>query len=320
MMRHTKLAAIVMLLSLAAPALGVAQDEPATTPAAAPAAQSPYSRKGADTCIACHDEGRILSIFKTRHGSRADEHSPFGHGKLQCEACHGPGAAHSGRVRSGQDRPAIPYFGSASTAPVAEQNGACLSCHRGDMKHGWTGSTHERQGLSCGSCHDSHATSDAVRVKATQPGVCYACHQTQKAEARLPFTHPLESGRMGCSDCHNAHGTSTDFNLVRTTLNDTCSSCHAEKRGPFLWEHAPAAEDCSLCHRAHGSTQPALLTQRAPLLCQQCHSQAGHPSLPATASGLPGATPSTYLLGGSCLNCHSQVHGSNHPSGAKLSR
>ena len=25
-------------------------------------------------------------------------------------------------------------------------------------------------------------------------------------------------------------------------------------------------------------------------------------------------------MGGSCLNCHSQVHGSNHPSGVKLMR
>jgi hypothetical protein len=26
------------------------------------------------------------------------------------------------------------------------------------------------------------------------------------------------------------------------------------------------------------------------------------------------------LLGGSCLNCHSQIHGSNHPSGAGFAR
>ena len=29
---------------------------------------------------------------------------------------------------------------------------------------------------------------------------------------------------------------------------------------------------------------------------------------------------SRFLLGSSCLNCHSQVHGSNHPSGVKLMR
>jgi DmsE family decaheme c-type cytochrome len=318
MIRHMKLA-VVSLLVLLGPAFAAAQETPAAaTPEAAAAPQ--YSRKGADTCIACHDEARILSIFKTRHGSRTNEHAPFGHGNLQCEACHGPGGAHAARVRSGQERPAIPNFGSASTAPAAVQNSACLNCHRGDMKHGWAGSTHERQGLTCASCHDSHPARDPVRVKATQAEVCYGCHRKQQADARLPFAHPLEQGRMSCSDCHNAHGTNTDANLVGATLNDTCFSCHAEKRGPFLWEHAPAAEDCSLCHRAHGSTQPAMLTQRAPLLCQQCHSQAGHPSLPATSNSLPGRSPSSYLLGGSCLNCHSQVHGSNHPSGTKLSR
>ena len=29
---------------------------------------------------------------------------------------------------------------------------------------------------------------------------------------------------------------------------------------------------------------------------------------------------SVFLLAGGCTNCHSQVHGSNHPSGAKLMR
>ncbi len=332
MTRHTKRLAGMLVLAaalapLAAPA-GYAQQAGAVSTDAAPAVAAPqqepaapqYSRKGADTCIACHDEPKILAIFKTRHGARTDPKAPFGHDKLQCEACHGPGAAHSGRVRSGQDRPAIPFFGKSSTGTATAQNGACLGCHRGDMKHGWTGSAHERQGLTCASCHASHQSRDAVLVKAAQPEVCYSCHRAQQAEARLPFTHPVEQGRMACSDCHNPHGTTTDANLVRTTLNATCNGCHAEKRGPFLWEHAPATEDCSLCHRPHGSTQPAMLTQRAPLLCQQCHSQAGHPALPATSGGLPGRTPSNYLLGGSCLNCHAQVHGSNHPSGRKLMR
>lgn len=336
-LRAALIALVVALSSVPLlPAAAARQAEPAAgTPAAAASATGPsaaatsataaapasYSRKGADTCIACHDEARILSIFKTRHGARGDGKSPFGHGNLQCEACHGPGGAHSGRVRSGQERPAIPFFGKASTANVAAQNSACLDCHRGDMKHGWTGSAHERQGLSCANCHSSHAATDAVTAKATQPEVCYGCHRAQKAEARLPFAHPLERGRMSCSDCHDAHGTTTDFNLVRTTLNATCNGCHADKRGPFLFEHAPVAEDCGLCHRPHGSTQPALLAQRAPLLCQQCHSQAGHPALPPSSAGLAGgAAPSTYLLGGSCLNCHSQVHGSNHPSGRKLMR
>jgi DmsE family decaheme c-type cytochrome len=295
--------------------------EQATAPApAARATVLEYSRRGADSCIACHDEPQILAIFKTPHGRRADTRAPFGHGNLQCEACHGPGGAHAGRVRSGQERPPIPHFGDESKSSPAEQSGMCLGCHQRDMKHGWQGSTHERQGLSCASCHQSHAASDPVTNDAGQPQVCYSCHQQQKAQNQLPFAHPVRHGQMTCSACHDAHGTTADFNLVRRTLNDTCFSCHADKRGPFLWEHAPVAEDCALCHKPHGSNHPGLLTQRAPLLCQQCHSQQGHPSVPLTAARLPGASPSALFLGQGCLNCHSQVHGSNHPSGAKLMR
>ena len=147
-----------------------------------------------------------------------------------------------------------------------------------------------------------------------------AIHLRQRAESRKPFAHPLHEGKLACSDCHNPHGSSAEFDLVRENGNDTCYECHAEKRGPYLWEHAPSSEDCGLCHAPHGSNHPAMLTRRAPLLCQSCHSQAGHPSVAYETDGLATNTPSSFLLGQSCMNCHSQVHGSNHPSGSKLMR
>jgi hypothetical protein len=55
--------------------------------------------------------------------------------------------------------------------------------------------------------------------------------------------------------------------------------------------------------------------------CASCHSQQGHPSFAYGPSGLPGNTaPTTALALGNCMNCHSQVHGSNHPSGSSLTR
>jgi len=110
--------------------------------------------------------------------------------------------------------------------------------------------------------------------------------------------------------------------LVKPTVNQTCYTCHAEKRGPFLWEHAPVAEDCTLCHFPHGSSRPVLLSKSPPLLCQQCHTVAGHPSVAYTSNSLPGrgGGGGAFLLAGGCVNCHSQVHGSNHPSGVKLMR
>ena len=38
------------------------------------------------------------------------------------------------------------------------------------------------------------------------------------------------------------------------------------------------------------------------------------------AEGVPSAGANPNVLGKNCLNCHSQVHGSNHPSGAALMR
>jgi len=289
-----------------------------------------YTEKGADTCIRCHDEDEaypVFDIFKTKHGQQGDKNSPFA--GLQCEACHGPGVAgvaamqevldkggHVGRVRPGQKRPPILNFGIKSDESVANQNGMCLNCHEKLDHIGWKGSVHEAGDVACANCHTIHTPHDPVLTKKTQPDVCYRCHEDKRLEFYKTSSHPVRFGQMTCTDCHRTHGSIADNLLVKPTLNQTCYTCHAEKRGPLLWEHAPVSEDCSLCHTAHGSMHPALLTKRAPLLCQQCHSQAGHPSIAHTVGG----AASAFLLKGGCINCHSQVHGSNHPSGVKLMR
>jgi DmsE family decaheme c-type cytochrome len=279
-----------------------------------------YSRKGADTCIACHDGAEILAIFRTKHTVPTDPRSPFGHGQLQCEACHGPGGAHAPRMRRGQERPPVIKFGSDAKTSISLQNDMCLNCHEADVGFGWHGGPHGDDEVACADCHVSHQPRDAVLRTSTQAEVCYGCHQLQRNETLKAFSHPFFEGKMSCSGCHSPHGETTALQLVRQTLNDTCYQCHAEKRGPFLWEHAPVSEDCGLCHSPHGSNHPGMLTSRAPLLCQSCHSQTGHPSIAFDAGGLASGSPSQFLLGQSCLNCHTQVHGSNHPSGSKLTR
>ena len=279
-----------------------------------------YSREGADTCLSCHEEEAMLAIFGTKHAVPSDPRSPFGHGQLQCEACHGPGGDHAGRVRRGQERPSIPFFSSTGTASVEEHNGQCLDCHNSDVGFGWHAGAHPVDEVACVDCHNSHARVDDVLQTSTQPEVCFDCHQLQRTETMKAFSHPFLQGKMDCSSCHSPHGDNAATNLARQTVNDTCQQCHAEMRGPYLWEHAPVSEDCGLCHSPHGSNHPGMLTKRAPLLCQSCHSQVGHPSIAYGTEGLASDMPSRYLLGQSCMNCHSQVHGSNHPSGTKLMR
>ena len=144
---------------------------------------------------------------------------------------------------------------------------------------------------------------------------CYKCHQDVRSEMQKVSHHPVREGKMTCFSCHDPHGSITTKNLRAASVNELCYDCHTEKRGPFLWEHAPVTEDCTLCHNPHGSNHEALLKQRPPLLCQQCHSPGGHPALAYTSETAQNTFQQRFMLAQSCTNCHSQVHGSNHPSG-----
>jgi DmsE family decaheme c-type cytochrome len=305
---------IVLAVGMLAAGTASAADGPAGA-ATVPA----YSAKGADTCLGCHDDPEVLALFRTAHARPGDPRGPFGHGGLQCEACHGPGGAH---VRARGRQPAgIVDFGKGAHATVAQQTAMCLTCHARNTAHDWGTSAHAAHEVSCADCHKLHQMDDPVRQAATQPEVCGRCHEAERAAAMWkPSRHPIREGKMACTSCHSPHGSTAPVSLARNNVNETCTGCHSELRGPFLWEHQPVTEDCGNCHDPHGSVQPALLKARAPFLCQQCHEAAGHPSAPGTPQGLPGGTPSAFLLVGACLNCHSQVHGSNHPSGRALMR
>ena len=322
------LALAACVVSLGAAAQGkpvLASAEPAAS--AATGAGTAYSEKGADTCLYCHDSDAdtatfvTAGIFKSKHAQRGNKHSPFGPGGLQCEACHGPGALHSDK--NTKQKLNINSLKRDSYLSVQERNEACLNCHQGNGRNAWHVGAHDRADLACTDCHKLHVQRDPVLSKRTEPQVCYTCHKQQRLDFQKASTHPLRSGQMACSDCHSSHGSTAVAMLAKPTLNQTCYSCHAEKRGPLLWEHAPVAEDCSLCHTSHGSPRPALLAKSAPLLCQQCHSAAGHPAVARNGAALPGGPAvgsAIFVVAGSCSNCHSQVHGSNHPAGAKLMR
>jgi DmsE family decaheme c-type cytochrome len=101
--------------------------------------------------------------------------------------------------------------------------------------------------------------------------------------------------------------------LLQTSVNQNCYTCHAEKRGPYLWEHAPVRENCLNCHDAHGTINEKMLKVKQPLLCQQCHQTSSHPG-PAYPS------MSRYAFNQGCMHCHPTIHGSVHPSGNRFFR
>lgn len=278
------------------------------------------AKEAVRTCTMCHNENGarpVLSILKSRHAVMADRRTPFA--DQACLTCHGNSKAH---MQAPTVKPDI-VFGRDSLTPIVQRNKTCLNCHETGLRMHWRGSRHEAKNVACTSCHVAHAQSDPILAKQTQAGVCLTCHKGKRADMLRPSTHPIREGLMSCSSCHNPHGSTGPKLLTKETINETCYTCHAEKRGPFLWEHAPVREDCTICHKPHGSVHASLLKNRVPWLCQQCHLAAQHPSTAYSGTGLPGATlPSgaQQMLGKGCLNCHSQVHGSNHPSGVRKTR
>jgi DmsE family decaheme c-type cytochrome len=282
-------------------------------------------------CTKCHDENEtkpILAIYQTRHGVKGDVRTPG------CQTCHGASDLHVRNPQGTKERP-LPdvVFGPKSKTPVDERNGACLMCHKSGPRTYWTGSTHEYRSLACATCHTIHAPRDPVLTKITHPDVCFGCHKTQRSQIHQISTHPIEIGKVACSDCHNPHGSTAPKLMVKDTVNETCYTCHADKRGPFLWEHSPVVDDCANCHNPHGSTKPALLKARVPWLCQECHSGdhgaainsgANLPTGSATTvnglQGLANQSPRAQTNARACLNCHVLIHGSNHPAGAKFQR
>ena len=267
--------------------------------------------KGDAKCTVCHDASgspQLFGIGKTKHGTRADARAPG------CTSCHGESTAHAG----GSGKPDI-NFGRKGASTADAQNGACQSCHQKDTaRHLWAGSTHEAREVACASCHNVHSGHDKVLDKLSQPEVCYACHAGQRIKANKPWHHPVVEGQMACSDCHNTHGSIGPALMKRDTVTETCYTCHAEKRGPFVHDHPPVTENCAICHDVHGTTAENMLKTRQPFLCQSCHTPHGA-FPPAVAQGGSPQQPgwwngSTITQGRGCTNCHTQIHGSNSPS------
>ncbi|MCX7891209.1 MAG: DmsE family decaheme c-type cytochrome [Burkholderiales bacterium] len=283
--------------------------------------------RGDAKCTKCHDQDdnpALLDISRTKHGVKADARTPT------CTSCHGESESHINKPAGAAERPKPDRTfkrNDTHTTPAA-QSEACTSCHKGGHLIQWAGSAHERTQTSCSSCHSVHVAKDQVLVRATQAGVCYTCHKDVRAQTFAVSAHPIRQGVMSCSSCHAPHGSLSErFSLVKSSVNDTCYTCHAGKRGPFLWPHPPVVEDCGNCHNPHGTNIAPMLNARSPYLCQQCHIIGQHPNVLRSGNALPsntvgnlGNANTAYLVGQACANCHTKVHGSNHPSGNAFTR
>jgi DmsE family decaheme c-type cytochrome len=265
---------------------------------------------GQATCQGCHDQ----SYAGTAHSHAFNERTPAA--TRGCESCHGPGQKHA---ESG-DPALIRTF--ARSTPPSEVSAACTSCHNRATHALWDGSQHDQRNLGCTTCHSIHAAKGAPQLKAQSQIALCSCFHRNITNRLLRFNHmPVREGAMTCASCHNVHG-SANVRLLRagTTIDDSCTSCHAEKRGPYLWEHAPVSESCVTCHDPHGSNNDRLLVSKVPFLCQRCHVTSRHPPTVYEGYLLQNSQNANKVFGRSCLHCHQLIHGSNAPSGKTLLR
>ncbi len=273
---------------------------------------------GSQACKTCHADVWFL-FYRNPHfrsiasGKETPEHTG-------CEGCHGPGKAH---VAAGGGKTTIPRaFSLLEPKQVVD---ACLTCHAKDFPRvNIRRSEHIRSDVVCTNCHSIHKSpTPRFLLARKQIDLCYGCHASVRAQFSMPFKHRVNEGFMECTDCHNPHGTFTPTWRMaqRPRLVDQaqgneepCLKCHSDKRGPFVFEHAPARIDgCENCHIPHGSTNAKLLRRPVTFtLCLECHN--GADNFGTRNAGITIQTATHNLLDPKyrqCTTCHVRIHGSN---------
>ena len=324
----------------------------------------PETRK--DLCLKCHDNAHLGRWHSSPHNVAGvactdchDPHSQTGPPMYVdqpqvCYRCHGDKQeleeiAHPHQVGGPNGFECITCHDPHGKVLAYTRRGLCLECHDGAPTMAWHSSIHDLNDVACVDCHNPHPRTELARVvqvshtavkrpprlpmSVDEPAACYKCHPKIFGMAALPSHHPIREGKMVCSDCHDAHG-QAERNLKEDTVNELCYECHAEKEGPFVYEHPPVTENCGNCHNPHGTVANNLLKQPTVFLCLRCHS--GH----ATHDASPQCTRCHFVdgdfvnVGGGpldpmspttptarralftdCTQCHGQVHGSDVPAG-----
>ncbi len=299
---------VLVVIATAQPAAGAKRDtdKPAQQTEKTKKAAEPkdlFKYVGAEACKTCHEE-IYQSFEKTPHWKTMGD-TRRGPAWQGCEGCHGPGADH---VNSGGDKTKIFNFREVSAREVSER---CMECHQYTEEHSnFERSQHNINNVNCVACHSPHhAKEKQFLLKAKQPDLCYSCHLEAKPDFSKPFHHRVDEGLVRCTDCHNQHGGFLTKQLRATAAQDAvCFQCHADKAGPFVFEHAPVkTEGCVACHTPHGSSNPRFLRRsQVNLLCLECHTFTVDSPVP----GIPSFHNQAQKYQ-ACTLCHANIHGSN---------
>lgn len=264
-------------------------------------------------CASCHEAA--VDSFNLNVHARIAGFETRG-GQTGCGSCHGNVMEH----QETGDPSVLRRFGEDLEA----DSQVCLACHGRGKQASFVGSVHAQE-ASCMTCHRIHAKDQPHKT-------CASCHSDIQAMMLAPSHHPVREGAMTCSSCHDVHSSRPGALAVEGRTNDLCVTCHAEKEGPFIFQHDPVEEDCLICHQPHGSVADNLLIANEPFLCMQCHEfhfHVGQKARPEAPTFVVGGKTYRNVLGvhgyrqafsTRCTQCHTQVHGSDLPSQGISSR
>jgi predicted CXXCH cytochrome family protein len=216
-------------------------------------------------------------------------------GTETCVTCHTDQPVHGPHARVVDAR-----------APMAKQG--CESCHGPGKAHADAGGDPElMRAFREMSPDDVNST-------------CTTCHNRSDHAMWDGSSH--QARNLTCTTCHSVHAPKSETaQLVKATPMQVCADCHRDKVAKVDRSgHMPVREGkmtCATCHDPHGSANERMLVQKQPFMCQRCHSHQRHPG---TLYDNRVVGTSNRIFARSCVTCHSQVHGTNHPSGHFLLR
>ena len=234
-----------------------------------------------------------------------------------------------------KDRPAPDrVFGKKTTLTAEQRSDVCQTCHqKGPKQMLWTGSRHQNEDLACNSCHKVHTNKDKVLAKIGAGR--RVLHLPQgAAHPDQPDLAPSDSGRQD-----DLFGLPQRARLGRPGAGQARQHQRDLLHLPRRKARAVRATSTSRWPRTARSATTRTAASLRACWCRGrrcCASSATRRTWPVASARSAGSPASTRRAPGqtqplitnttsgknvvqiwqgrSCMNCHTQVHGSNNPS------